>query len=339
MTNLKHSYDPSDFIDYTHDLSTASEIRINDCNTFQLHSNNGSGLIKNLFFEEGFSIRYFNFSVKQDVEFEWFSQHDTDQVVYKLIYILETSESNSLDSKNILPFNSNQNNNTVLYLPDFFKKMQIKKNTHVHRIALLFTNSWLEKNFLEASNKIITIIKDLRIKNKPTLLSGFIDSKSFVLANEIANEMDNTSFPLIHIKTRSLLLLNDFLNNIVKQDKQDIRSDQTIHYHTMIMVENRLRQCIESKMPCQHQLAAEFNLSTSTLKRHFRKVYGKNAYIYYQEKRLALGRKMLENEHKTINEVALTLGYNKTNSFSKAFRKYFGFLPRELKYSRDLIAS
>jgi AraC-like DNA-binding protein len=92
-------------------------------------------------------------------------------------------------------------------------------------------------------------------------------------------------------------------------------------------------------MPCQAQLAAEFNLSTSTLKRHFRKVYGKNAYIYYQEKRLAVGRKMLENEHKTISEVAFILGYNKTNSFSKAFRKYFGFLPRELKYSRSMMAS
>lgn len=78
--------------------------------------------------------------------------------------------------------------------------------------------------------------------------------------------MNNTSFPIIHIKTRSLILLNDFLNKIVKQDKQDIRSDQTIHYHTMTMVESRLRQCIESTMPCQNELAAEFNLSTSTLK-------------------------------------------------------------------------
>ncbi len=99
MNNLKQFDSGNNLIDYTHDLSTASETRINDCNTFPLHSNNGSGLIKNLFFEEGFSIRYFNFSVKQDVEFEWFSQHDTDQVVYKLIYILETSEGNSLDSK------------------------------------------------------------------------------------------------------------------------------------------------------------------------------------------------------------------------------------------------
>jgi AraC-like DNA-binding protein len=48
---------------------------------------------------------------------------------------------------------------------------------------------------------------------------------------------------------------------------------------------------------------------------------------------------MLENEHKTISEVAFILGYNKTNSFSKAFRKYFGFLPRELKFSRGMMAS
>lgn len=217
--------------------------------------------------------------------------------------------------------------------------MLIKKDTKVNLVAILFTNSWLERNFLEASDKINSLIKDLKIRNKPAVISEFIDSKSFILAHEMANEMDNTTFPLIHIKTRSLILLNDFLNRIVNQNKQDIRSDDTIHYHTMTKVESRLRQCIESSMPCQHQLAAEFNLSTSTLKRHFRKVYGKNTFVYYQEKRLAVGRTMLENEHKSISEVAYTLGYTKTNSFSKAFKKYFGFLPRELKYSRGMMAS
>ncbi len=244
-----------------------------------------------------------------------------------------------MDFKNKPSFASNQNNNTTLYLPDFDKRMLIKKDTRIHRVALLFTGSWLKRNFSEASDKINSLVRDLKVKNKPTVISEFIDSKSFIIANEMANEMNNTSFPLIHIKTRSLILLNDFLNKLVKQDKKDIRSDQTIHYHTMIMVESRLRQCIETTMPCQNKLAAEFNLSTSTLKRHFRKVYGKNTYVYYQEKRLALGRTMLENEHKTISEVAYTLGYTKTNSFSKAFKKYFGFLPREIKYSRGMMAS
>ncbi len=339
MTNLKQSYSGNDLIDYTGELTQASEIFIRESNTIKLPLKNISGLIKNLWFEEGFSIRYFDFSVKDDLEFEWFSQHDNDHEVYKLIYNLETPENNSLNFKNKLSLTSNQNNNTTLYLPDFVKKLLIKKDTRIHRVALLFTRSWLERNFSEASDKINSLVNDLKIKNKPIVIADFIDSKSFILANEIANEMNNTSFPLIHIKTRSLILLNDFLNNIVKQDKQDIRSDQTIHYHTMTMVESRLRQCIETTMPCQHKLAAEFNLSTSTLKRHFRKVYGKNTYVYYQEKRLALGRTMLENEHKTISEVAYTLGYTKPNSFSKAFKKYFGFLPREIKYSRGMMAS
>ena len=272
MTNLKQSYSGNDLIDYIGEPSKASGIPINESNTIELPLKNGSGLIKNLWFEEGFSIRYFNFSVKDDIEFEWFSEHDNDHLVYKLIYILEPPEKNTLGFKNKPFFASNQNNNTLLYLPDFVKKVLIKKDTRLHRVALLFTGSWLERNFSEASDKINSHIKDLKVKNKPAFISEFIDTKSFILANEMANEMNNTSFPLIHVKTRSLILLNDFLNKIVQQDKQDIRSDQTIHYHTMTMVESRLRQCIESTMPCQHELAAEFNLSTSTLKRHFRKV-------------------------------------------------------------------
>lgn len=143
MTNLKLSYSGNDLIDYT---GEPSEIPINESNTIQLPSKYGSGLIKNLCFEEGLAIRYINFSVKDDLEFEWFSQLDNDHVVYKLIYILETPEKNTLGFKNKLPFISNQNN-TILYLPDFLKKVLIKKDTRMHRVALLFSGAWLEKIF------------------------------------------------------------------------------------------------------------------------------------------------------------------------------------------------
>src|SRR5687767_11781783 len=188
MTNLKLSYSGNDLLGYT---GETSGIHINESNTIELPSKYGSGLIKNLWFEEGFAIHYINFSVKDDLEFEWFSQPDNGQVVYKLIYILETPGKNTLGFKNKMSFASNQNN-TILYLPDSVKKVLIEKDTRIHRVALLFTGSWLERNYSEALDKINSLMKDLKVKNKPTVISELIDNKSFILANEMANEMNNT---------------------------------------------------------------------------------------------------------------------------------------------------
>src|SRR5688572_15641679 len=106
MSNPNQSQAGNDLIYNIGKLSGASGIPINESNTIKVFSKNASGLIKNLWFEEGFSIRYFNFSVKDDLEFEWFSQHNSDHLVYKLLYILEPPEKNTLGFKNNFPLGS-----------------------------------------------------------------------------------------------------------------------------------------------------------------------------------------------------------------------------------------
>ena len=99
----------------------------------------------------------------------------------------------------------------------------------------------------------------------------------------------------------------------------------------MLQVEAMIIRNLHKKLPALPVLAMEFNLSLSTLKRHFRIVYGKNIYQYYQAKRMECGRHELENGQHSVNEIATNLGYIKINNFSKAFKKYFGVLPREVK--------
>lgn len=320
-------FENNPFQEYFFDLAKKFGTQIID-DTIHIPQETGSGFIKNLVIEKNFCIRYFNFSVKKDLSFDFFTEFPDPDLMYKLLYNLDDNETVD-DSKT--DFNSNRHN-VLLYSTNVVRKGVFRKNINIRRVLVIFTTSWLTENYAEASIKMDNLVQDLATKNKATLISEKLDTQSRFVVTQLANELDRSSFPQIHIKTASFILLNDFLNKIVQRSRKDILSDQTLHYYTMVRVEEKIVQSINQKLPNLDQLATEFNLSLSTLKRHFKIVYGKNIYQYYQEKRMEWGKAQLEKGNTTIGEIATQLGFYKINNFSIAFKKYFGVLPRELKH-------
>lgn len=103
------------------------------------------------------------------------------------------------------------------------------------------------------------------------------------------------------------------------------------HLQTMRQVEERLLQSLEDMLPPQKQLAREFALSESTLKRHFKAVYGKTMYEYYLEKKMDLAKRLLQEKKISVTETAYRLGYEKVSAFIIIFKKYHKVLPGSLK--------
>lgn len=320
-------FNDNPFQEYFSDLAKKFGTKIIE-DTIHIPQEMGTGFIKNLVLEQNFCVRYFNFSVKKDISFDLFTEFPDPEVLYKLLFNLDDKETIE-DSRN--DFNSNRSN-VLLYSSSVERKGTFRKGTSVRRIQIIFTTKWLAENYVEASIKMDNLVQDLSTKNKSTIISENVDTQSRFVVTQLANELDRETFPQIHIKTASFILLNDFLNKIVQRSRQDILSDQSLHYYTMLKVEERINHSINQKLPNLDQLAAEFNLSLSTLKRHFKIVYGKNIYQYYQEKRMEWGKAQLEKGNTTIGEIATHLGFYKINNFSIAFKKYFGVLPRELKH-------
>lgn len=299
---------------------------------FPLHNNcilippsKGTGFIKNILLEQGFCIRYYHFRLHEDLLFNWFLDSSNVDPVFKLVFTLPSypAEQEAI-GRNEADYS------TVLYSTDFVRTNFIQKDTWVNRLVLMFTKQWLADNFIEASNKIAEMVTILLTKNKPTFISEIMQQSHYMCANEIAREMNKEAFPIIHIKTRSLILLNDFLNKIVERDVAHLSANQTLYYSEITKVEKKLNEYLDKPMPCISTLAQEFNMSESTLKRHFKIVYGKSVYHYHLEKKLAIGKEMIAAKNKTVSEIAYMLGYNKINSFSKVFKKYYGVLPKDI---------
>lgn len=326
---ILHHYNGNPLTDYLNYLSESLNVPVKN-NGIILPPSTGKGFIKNIILEEGLGIRYYNFTLKNDLLFKMFSASETE-VNYKILY--------NLEGKNQVFNQDFERDRVLMYSSNFEKKGIILKNESFCKIAIIFTGNWIDNNYGEACKKLTNLVRELSVKNIPTIISEEFDGKSYCLAREMANGLNQEDFPPLHMKMGCITLLNDFLNRMVERNKKDVLSDQSLHYYSIKKVEERIMNCLNTALPCQEALASEFNMSVSTLKRHFRIVFGKNIYEYYQEKRMHWGKMEIEKGHYNINEIAYKLGFKKVNNFSKAFKKQFDILPRDIKHHSFLMNS
>lgn len=79
-------------------------------------------------------------------------------------------------------------------------------------------------------------------------------------------------------------------------------------------------------------LCNEFYCSRATLTSSFRKAYGKSIMEYLNGIRMEKGLELLvKNSRLSVREVAEACGFSDQNYFTKAFRKYHGKTPREVR--------
>lgn len=334
MKTINNAYGGNMLCNYIEDISEYLKSPLKN-NIIEIPPSLGTGFIKNLFLEKGFCLRYFNIKLKEDLVFKWESESvagEQVEQVFKLIVYLESTNNTELVSKQNISQSYDTENSIVLYTTDYQRSGIIKKNTQVNRIIFFFTKNWLAENFIEASDKINETIFDLVQKHKPAFISEKMSNSKLVHANELASGLCMENFPLIQIKTKGLVLLNSFLNKLVTKNTEIFNLDQSSYHPEIKKIENRLNDFLYKSMPALAELAAEFNMSKATLQRHFKNVYGKSIYNYYLEKKIALGKNLIMEKDKTISEIAYSLGYNKINSFSKAFKKQYGILPSEVNY-------
>lgn len=79
------------------------------------------------------------------------------------------------------------------------------------------------------------------------------------------------------------------------------------------------------------ELSKKFLINTTTLKKEFKKVYGKSIAVHIKEHRMELARKLLCQSDDSIASIAEAVGYESQSRFSNAFEKFYGVLPSEYR--------
>jgi AraC-like DNA-binding protein len=152
------------------------------------------------------------------------------------------------------------------------------------------------------------------------------------LLNEIYLSDVAAPFGQLVLQIRALLLIEKYLNNFflnllpisknVRISKQDL--------DRLAMVEELLSKESDS-FPTIEKLSKVAMMSCTKLKKRFKEIYGMKLYEYYNHNRLIKARALLETGEASVKEAALEIGFANLSNFSKAFKKEFGLLPKQLK--------
>ena len=74
-------------------------------------------------------------------------------------------------------------------------------------------------------------------------------------------------------------------------------------------------------------------VSSTKLKKDFRKAYGKTLYEYLIHKRMAMAKSLLRESGADISTIAARCGYKTHTAFTVAFKKHCNMLPKEYRLS------
>jgi len=79
------------------------------------------------------------------------------------------------------------------------------------------------------------------------------------------------------------------------------------------------------------ELARKIGLNRTKLALGFKDIYGVSVQAFWRDVKLCKAREMLRDGEARVTEVALSLGYSELSSFTRAFTRKFGVLPRNCK--------
>lgn len=95
-----------------------------------------------------------------------------------------------------------------------------------------------------------------------------------------------------------------------------------------------VKELIRKDLSAHHSipdLARQVGTNDNYLKKQFKEIYGTTVYGYLHSQRMEQGHRLLEDSDRKITDVARDLGYKQPSHFAKAFKKYHGYLPNEIR--------
>jgi AraC-like DNA-binding protein len=300
-------------------------------NTLHIPSPRGSGLIKNFFLEDGLYMRYTRLRYYEDIEVIRLAKQADGEIIFALSFLL-TPESFKLVRSFMQPAaHPGYPNNVFLTSNNTRLSTTIPEGILSHTIELLFSKEWLHTHLAGMEEKIEAVSEVLSEEEQTSVITERTQPAEDQLLSEIEFELNKPLFNLLTIRSRALTLLANIINRLPGRDKSTIPVKEAYYVQAIKQVEQRLMQSLQDMLPSQKQLAKEFALSESTLKRHFKAIYGKTMYEYYLEKKMDLAKSLLQEKRISVSETAYRLGYEKVSAFIIIFKKYHKVLPGSLK--------
>lgn len=202
--------------------------------------------------------------------------------------------------------------------------------THTRKIFISIDQSWLEGDFSQGDENV----KDLYSFSSRHLATARWkpSMRALSLAEQILNPPEMAPFlKTMYLESRAMEIAVEAFQNISgKSNLAGYEECPTRKMLRMQSVKSHIDTHLDKSLSLT-EIAAQVNLSVSSLQRHFKSAYGTTVVDYIRAEKLALAREAIEKEGMSVSEAAFVAGYTNSSSFTTAFKRAYGISPGSLR--------
>jgi AraC-like DNA-binding protein len=285
----------------------------------------GDGTIAVIDIENGLQIRIWDCAFINDLEIDRRPTPCTGDCTFTIVYYLTPGSFKLAEGQN-LPSVINRLWNTVLISSNAAFKVNILGKQPLKCLSINFTREWLQQNILEDIDFTGHLLfKSIEEKSPFVIFESLAQGEKEIIAGMFDNKF-HQSFGKFFFRSKTLNLLTEFFLKL--KNRASLYQGSTLYHEGQInQAEKKISEHLNSTLPNLRTLAKELSISESTLKRYFRKIYGKNISSYFFEKKMEYAKELLTKKTGTVTEVSYMLGYEKPSQFIRMFKRHYGVRP------------
>lgn len=273
--------------------------------------------------EVGLCIRKWKLSVMEKVTLHRKAASEGAESKFNLIYFLNPFIFNLKEG--IKKVNLNTRRNKIFLSNEVTMDFSVIARQPFYALDITFTKEWLFEQFND-SDTCFDKVNELFVQSSKAVLMEPCSVEEYKLLHELDTAIQAGKEDVLFIRSRIYQLICGLFGENLQKNKAVKQKHATHNYEQMMQAEAMLTEQLH-KAPSVAEIAKKINMSTSSLLRQFKLMFGKSLYEYYISKKMETARRMMLENKMTIKKLAETLGYKQASHFIETFTKHFGHSP------------
>jgi len=300
-------------------------------NTIDIPAENGKGIIKKISMEEGLMMRVFDCHLNKPLFIKKTADTVSSDRVFHIAYLLNPETLLIKVPGQAKPISLRGGMNILFVSNDIDIEAEIETRSAFHAVDISFTASWLQRTFADADERLQDFIGQIIKSNSPSIFFETTNADEFRTLSILHSTAISATKDSLRVKAAALSLLSGFYNKMLGKSFMTALGSKLFYQDKMIEVEKLLKNNLQQKFPGIDCIAKKVVMSESTLKRHFKIMFGKTINEYYLELKMDHAKRIMLDKSLSVNEVATLLEYEKPSNFILMFKRYHGFSPGSLR--------
>jgi AraC-like DNA-binding protein len=278
--------------------------------------------------EEGLWVRKWRLTVFQKISLHRLPAPEQDEKKLTLIYFLNPSLFQLSEASRKVRLNTQRNSLLSSNTQPMHFSVVPKQPFYV--LDITFTLSWLFDQFGEADDDCKKGL-EWHLENKQPVLTEPCSAQEYSLLHDLDELMGSEPENVLLQKSATYQLVCNFFSKVFLNKGKQKQAGKMLSYDQMIQAEALLMAELQEP-PKIEEIAKGVNMSTASLRRQFKSMYGKSLQAYYISRKMEIAGRILRESQISIKKLAWNLGYKHPSHFIETFTKHFGYSPGSLKF-------